>query len=208
MRILVIDTAFEFCQVGLWQDGVCVETKISASGGKHDHVLATMVQEIFAAQNITVQNIDRIFVTTGPGRFTGLRVGIAFARGLALVNDTKMVGVLTTDALRWQMEQAGLNAAAMATIVTVKRGESFVQYFHPTEMPIEKVMDDGFEAFFQSGNTAVAGVVSPEVFELISKIPELTFVAGIDHPSLDAIYAVGARQTDSESPLIRPYYVS
>jgi tRNA threonylcarbamoyladenosine biosynthesis protein TsaB len=96
---LIIDTAFETCQVGLVRDGKIVAEDKITSGGGHDRVLATMMETLFKQNEITAKDIDTIFVTTGPGRFTGLRVGIAFARGLGLVNKAKLVGVNTLDAI-------------------------------------------------------------------------------------------------------------
>src|SRR5688572_7216756 len=93
VETLIIDTAFETCQIALYRDQTCVASMRETSGGGHDRVLAGIVDRILSEQKIAPKNIDRIFVTTGPGRFTGLRVGIAFARGFALVSKTVLVPV-------------------------------------------------------------------------------------------------------------------
>src|SRR5690606_15541095 len=97
--ILLLDTAFETCRIGLVKDGAIVARQETPSGGAHDRVLAGMVAALFSEQNIAAKDLTQIYVTTGPGRFTGLRVGIAFARGLSLVHKIPLVGINTMDAI-------------------------------------------------------------------------------------------------------------
>lgn len=201
---LVIDTAFESCQVGLWQGDTCVTMASVAGGGKHDIVLAPLVQEIFKVHQVVLADLERIIVTTGPGRFTGLRVGIAFARGLALVNGTPLVGVLTTDALYWQLARAYPGRHDMAVMVAVKRGESFLQ--RPGQ-PIERVMDaDLLDYFDRDTETGLVGMISPEAAVLLDGQTHIRPDPAITEPSLEAIYAVAQGLKASESAVIRPYY--
>ena len=76
----------------------------------HQERLATMVGEMMAARDLGFSAVDRIGVTVGPGSFTGLRVGLAFAKGLALALDRPCVGVGTLEApgrRRWQLRTPG-----------------------------------------------------------------------------------------------------
>jgi len=206
MYSLIIDTAFESCQAGLWLDGNCLVSKSVQGGGKHDVLLAPMVQEIFKSNAVQVKGLKEIIVTTGPGRFTGLRVGIAFARGLALMHQTPLKGVLTADALRWQMENYHKQKNA-AIVVAVKRGESFVQKIAPVFAPIERVMDTDFAACFPAGEvTHVAGMLSPDIQRILSDATHVIPVPELTEPSLEAIYAASETQKPEKSVLVRPYY--
>ena len=201
---LIIDTAFETCQVGVWQGDTCVTMAAVPGGGKHDIILAPLVEEIFKVHKIKVADIARIVVTTGPGRFTGLRVGIAFARGLALVHQTPMAGVLTTDALAWEMAQAGVKPEQGAVIVSVKRGESFI-YRQGHE--IQRVMDDELSNYLdQHKGLIMAGVFSPEAEALLTGRADITMLPEIREPSLEAIFAVSKDIPATETAIIRPYY--
>jgi tRNA threonylcarbamoyladenosine biosynthesis protein TsaB len=200
--ILVIDTAFETCQVGIWQDEKCVTMAAVNGGGKHDIILGPLVEEILKVHHIAVKDIEKIIVTTGPGRFTGLRVGIAFARGLALVHQTPMVGVLTTDALHWQLAKEFLDKER-AVIVAVKRGESFIQR---AGQPIERIMDpDLADCFKADKNLLLAGILSPEAQKILEN-SNISIVKSITEPSLEAIYAVAKDKPPQETGLIRPFY--
>ncbi len=203
---LIIDTAFDVCQVGVWQDETCITMASVPGGGKHDVILPTLVDEIFKVHKIDIKELDEVIVTTGPGRFTGLRVGIAFARGLVLVHKTKLIGVQTTDALRWDLDQAHPNLPHSAIIVTVKRGESFIQ--RPGQ-PIDNVTDADLEAYLaQHDLKHVAGVLSSEVIDIVSKKETIQRYEAIVNPSLPAILAVARLQSGVQQDVVRPYYAA
>ena len=207
--ILAIDTAFDACQIGLWREGACVATQVRQGGGKHDHILATMTEALLGDQGVAMEQVERILVTTGPGRFTGLRVGIAFARGLALVHDTPVTGVLTTEAMAWDMARhLEHDAPDAAVVLTVKRGESFVYGFRPIVTPITRVMDADLVHFFpDSHETVIAGVLTRDTRDILAQKPHISVLEAVQGPSLDAIYAVGMQNRQSEGPA-RPYYAA
>lgn len=97
MRLLAIDTALEACSAAVLdtQAGgiVARETLMMARG--HAEALMPLLRRVIERWGGSFADLDRIAVTTGPGSFTGLRVGIAAARGLALAADKPVVGLST-----------------------------------------------------------------------------------------------------------------
>ena len=100
MRILAIDTALEACAAAVLDTGrgeiVARESKAMSRG--HAEALMPMIDRVMAQSGGGFDAIDRIAVTVGPGSFTGLRVGIAAARGLALATGKPAVGLTTLSA--------------------------------------------------------------------------------------------------------------
>lgn len=95
MRILAIDTATEACSVALWNDGT-IKAHFELCPREHTQRILPMVQEITAAGDLTLTDIDATAFGRGPGSFTGVRIGIGIAQGLALGANLPMIGVSTT----------------------------------------------------------------------------------------------------------------
>jgi tRNA threonylcarbamoyladenosine biosynthesis protein TsaB len=113
--ILALDTALDACSVAIVGLG---ETRAhlseAMSRGQAERV-APMVMEAANAAGLELPQIDRIVVTIGPGSFTGVRVGLAFARGLALALRKPCIGVSTLEALALEAGEQGLRGAIIET---------------------------------------------------------------------------------------------
>ncbi len=124
MRVLAIDTALNACSVAL-ADGDDVRAVLSEPMQRgHAERLAPMVQEVMARAGAVFDSIDRLVVTTGPGSFTGVRVGLAFARALALALAKPCAGVSTLEALALERGKDGLRGA----MITAPSGGYFALY--------------------------------------------------------------------------------
>ena len=100
MRVLAIDTALAACSAAVLdteQPGVLASESLPMVRG-HAEALVPMLADLMRHAEQTFAAIDRIVVTTGPGSFTGLRVGIAAARGIGLAAEKPVVGVSTLSA--------------------------------------------------------------------------------------------------------------
>jgi tRNA threonylcarbamoyladenosine biosynthesis protein TsaB len=100
MLILAIDTALEACAAAVLDTDagelLAQESLLMKRG--HAEALMPMIARVMQSANLAFTSLDRIAVTVGPGSFTGLRVGIAAARGLALVSGKEAVGISTLSA--------------------------------------------------------------------------------------------------------------
>jgi tRNA threonylcarbamoyladenosine biosynthesis protein TsaB len=102
MRVLAIDTALANCAAAVLDDGsasACFETCGEEIGRGHAEKLMDMIGTVMAESSTAFSDLDRVAVTVGPGSFTGLRVGLAVARGFGLVLEKPVVGVTTLAAI-------------------------------------------------------------------------------------------------------------
>src|SRR5580658_2577328 len=100
MRVLAIDTALAACSAAILDTahgGIVVSASLPMTRG-HAEALIPLLGRITAEARMAFRDFDRIVVTTGPGSFTGLRVGIAAARGIALSIGKPAVGLSTLSA--------------------------------------------------------------------------------------------------------------
>ncbi len=99
MLVLGINTVGDACDVALVADGAIVAELSEPMQQGHDARLAPIVGRLMRESRTAFSSLDRIAVIVGPGSFTGVRVGVAFARGLALSLDKPAVGVSSLQAL-------------------------------------------------------------------------------------------------------------
>jgi tRNA threonylcarbamoyladenosine biosynthesis protein TsaB len=97
MLILAIDTALDACAAAVLdtEAGKLIAQESQAMKRGHAEALMPLIGRVIAASGIAFTGLGRIAVTTGPGSFTGLRVGLSAARGIALAANVPVVGVTT-----------------------------------------------------------------------------------------------------------------
>jgi len=100
MLILAIDTALDACSAAVLDTTASKTIALESQPMKRGHAEALMplIARVMATSGIAFTSLDRIAVTTGPGSFTGLRVGLSAARGIALAADKPVVGLTTLTA--------------------------------------------------------------------------------------------------------------
>lgn len=98
MKILALDTSTEYCSLALWLDGTTASRDVLA-GQRHSELILPMLAELLAEGGIALNALDGIAFGSGPGSFTGLRIGCGIAQGLAFGADLPVAGICTLEAL-------------------------------------------------------------------------------------------------------------
>ncbi|MCA3695988.1 tRNA (adenosine(37)-N6)-threonylcarbamoyltransferase complex dimerization subunit type 1 TsaB [Aquidulcibacter sp.] len=120
MLILAVDTALNACSVAILRSGEVLLSRVEPMAKGQAERLAPMTREVLAEAGVEPAALDRIAVTRGPGAFTGLRIGLAFARGLAVALDRPCVGISTLEVLAH-------GASALRTVAAIEvAGSLFV----------------------------------------------------------------------------------
>jgi tRNA threonylcarbamoyladenosine biosynthesis protein TsaB len=122
--ILALDTCVDACSVALVADSRTLAAISEPMQRGHQERLAPMVAEAFATAGLRPDALDRIAVTIGPGSFTGLRVGLAFAKAMALALGRPCVGIGTLEALA-----LSAGPGFVAACLDARRGRVYLQAF-------------------------------------------------------------------------------
>ena len=129
--LLAIDTAAPRLALAVLRDGDRVDTLVEDMATGQAERLFPAIDELFARAGIAYADLTRIAVTTGPGSFTGLRIGLSAARGLGLALNIPVVGVPSLLALSLNVQ-----CDPVAVLLDARRGEAYVQSFSGPGIPI------------------------------------------------------------------------
>jgi tRNA threonylcarbamoyladenosine biosynthesis protein TsaB len=127
MKLLVVDTSLGLCTVGVFEvdsaGASCLGLRSEPMTKGHSERIAGFARDAATAAGVSFAHLDRIGVTVGPGSFTGLRVGLAFAQGLAAALGRPLVGISGLDALA---ASAG-EAPEVAALIDARRGQVYAR---------------------------------------------------------------------------------
>jgi tRNA threonylcarbamoyladenosine biosynthesis protein TsaB len=187
VKILALDTATSSCSVALWVDGVRAGRSSVMERG-HAEALMPMVIEVLAQGDCAFTDLDLVAVTVGPGSFTGLRIGLAAARGMALAANLPCVGITTLEAVAESVDLRRNADKVVLAALDSKRGDIFAQAFaiagRPLGPPVAVAAED-LATMIPAGSVLVVGSAAAVAVRALSD-------AGIDAERADPAVSVAA----------------
>jgi tRNA threonylcarbamoyladenosine biosynthesis protein TsaB len=210
MRLLAIDTALSACAAAVFDsdtDEVLASESLPMERG-HAEALMPLIARVMDQAQAEFRDLGRIAVTVGPGSFTGLRVGISAARGIALAAGRPAVGVSTLSAYAAPCIAEDLSNKTIAVIDARHAhvymqvfGEGGYTLFPPGYAPIEQALD------YLGGEVHLTGSATEQLLALwpASEPPPFLFRAA-PAPDLAWIARLGAA-ADPETAPASPLYL-
>jgi len=130
LLILSIDSAGSACSACLWQDGLVLAEACEAMERGQDQRILPMLISLLSEAKKSFADIDRIAVTRGPGSFTGLRIGLAAARGIGFAASKPVLGIDRFSIYREQIKRSEHN---LLVVLHSKRAELYCALYSPTK---------------------------------------------------------------------------
>jgi tRNA threonylcarbamoyladenosine biosynthesis protein TsaB len=213
VKILAVDTALGACSAALLTDGHVIARAFEEMQRGHAEALAPMVDRIMREAAIAYSALDRIGVTTGPGTFTGQRVGLAFARAMALALKIPAIGVTTLEAMaeaaleklaqtQWAVVAADAKRGEIYLSARSRRGETF---FAPELLLLSDAPQRIADAGAGNGNVAVAGTAAEALIPLLRPLGLVASDSFIRQP--DAVYVAHLAADAHPGPPPKPLYL-
>lgn len=146
--ILCIETGTDICSVGIARDGELVSLRESDEGRDHAKKVAVFVDELLRETGVAPDELDAVAVGKGPGSYTGLRIGVSFAKGLCYGLGIPLVAVGSLDALAEvaiEDHEAGIidvgrwDEAVLCPMVDARRMEVYTRLFDTSGQPLSEV---------------------------------------------------------------------
>lgn len=165
MPVLAIDTSEAWCSAALVAKGASLGVKREKLGRGHAERLMPMIEELMAEAGCSLGDVARLAVVTGPGTFTGLRIGLSVARGLGLALSKPVIGLTGLSSVAGPvLESAG---GIVHAVTDGRGGQAFHQMF------------EGLDAYGLPAPASDAGCFDMDIIrEKISACPGLVAGSG------------------------------
>ena len=211
MRILAIDTALEACSAAVLDTGhdsvAAHESLLMARG--HAEALIPLIARVLDRAGLTFSEIDRVAVTTGPGSFTGLRVGISAARGIALAAGKPAVGLSTLAAFAAPLIAADDRLPVVAAI-DARHDHVYLQVFGPGGRTLVAPRIVPLREAIRVSATGAPRLIGTAAKMLAAAWPAgeraPTSVEQRQAPDIDWVARLGAAAVEAASPP-KPFYL-
>ena len=190
MNILALDTSMGACSAAVLREGPSAQrlhALLVEMPRGHAEALMPMVEEVLAEAEIEATDLDLIAATTGPGSFTGVRIAIAAARGLALVTEAKLFGADSLSVMARAARDAGLEPGGpFAVAVDARRGMLYLGLYDAT-------------------GTRLDGPLLIAPHDAVDRLPEsLSLAVGSGATLLADAAATRGRMITPEHPALQP----
>ena len=204
--ILCIETGTDICSVGLSRDGELISLRESDEGRDHARNVALFVDELLRENDIAAEELSAVAVGMGPGSYTGLRIGVSFAKGLCYGLQIPLVAVGSLDSMvqvAREDHEAGIidvdnwSDAVLCPMVDARRMEVYTQMFDTQGQPLnevkaEIVTEESFEEWRNERQLVIFGNGAAKCREVlndatyINVTPSARGLAALAHQRLEA----------------------
>jgi tRNA threonylcarbamoyladenosine biosynthesis protein TsaB len=196
--VLALDTCLSTCSVAVLDGERLLAHANEAMARGHQERLAPMAREVMAQAGVGFPELERIGVTVGPGSFTGLRVGVAFAKGLAAALSIPAVGIGTLEAM------AAPYPGFVFTAIDARRGQVYAQAFEdgrPLMAPDALTAETAAARLAEIGGGRAVTLVGSGAALLAPLIPDATTIAAEGADARDVARLAAARAPGPLKPL-------
>jgi tRNA threonylcarbamoyladenosine biosynthesis protein TsaB len=219
VRILAFDTSGSACSAALWRDGAVAARRHEPMERGHTEALMPMLLEVLRVSDTRFDELDWLAVTTGPGSFTGIRAGLATARGIALARGLPALGVDTFATALWRIDGhvASVDDDRLRVIaLDSRRREIYLKIFSSsgeTLMQPDMVAPDDIAGRIEGHSIWLGGSAAPDLEGVLGDagldvhtLPDSLEANASDLAAI-AFHRIKARDPDAAPPALAPLYL-
>ena len=139
MLILAFETSAKAASAALVQDGILLGESYQNTGLTHSQTLMVMAEDLLKQCGKTIADVTAVAVAAGPGSFTGVRIGVAAAKGFAWGRQIPCYGVSTLEAMALSL---GIYQGYVCPVMDARRSQVYNALFYVNQGKLERVCDD------------------------------------------------------------------
>lgn len=198
---LAIDTATGPCSVAVWHEGKVAAYLEDQRTVTQSVSLMPMVEKALAEAKLTYGQLSAVATTIGPGSFTGIRVGLAAARGIGFSAGIPTVGVTTLDVLAFAASKQAKTGESVLAILNAGKGEWYHTRYGADGTALEETQLSTLEA-------ALSTCPAPAVFAGNAPITQADIrSSGVSFPRADLLAELLATHGEKVAKLPHPFYL-
>lgn len=197
--IINIETSTDVCSVALTFDGQVVTNREDYQGHNHATVLSGFIKDCLEEAKDKNLKIDAVAVSIGPGSYTGLRIGLSEAKGLAYALDVPLIGVSTLEVMTVAVMFSDFfdENVMFAPMIDARRMEVYTGVYDyamtPLKAPTPLILDENsYREYLDKGPVIFFGNGSDKARELLQSHPHANFITEI-HPLASNMMALSER---------------
>lgn len=151
--ILSIETSTPVCSVALSENGKLLHSKENRDGYAHSSHLTVLIEELFNEQPYQMKDLDAVAVSSGPGSYTGLRIGVSTAKGICFALSIDLIAINSLETMTWSFVEdknvAIPENAWLCPMIDARRMEVYTALYNPnvaqqTEITAEIIDEESF----------------------------------------------------------------
>ncbi|MEB2776874.1 tRNA (adenosine(37)-N6)-threonylcarbamoyltransferase complex dimerization subunit type 1 TsaB [Algoriphagus sp. D3-2-R+10] len=178
--ILSLETSTPICSIAVHKNGILLGERSLDVPGAHSEKLMGMIEDILDECNLTIRQINAVAVSEGPGSYTGLRIGVSVAKGLAFAGDIPLIGVSTLEALSFGAKSQMDSRGVIIAMLDARRMEVYREVFDYELNSLERldseiIDESSYSEFLEKGEVYFVGDAIHKVSEVI-KHPNACFL--------------------------------
>lgn len=192
---LGIDTVTGACSAAIFRDGRVVARRFELMDRGHAEAVIPMIAEVIEEAGFDYAVLDAVGVTRGPGAFTGVRIGLAAARGIGLAAAIPVLGFSTFEAVAAAVPAGTLNGRRLIVAVESKREDLYVQAFDADRNPVspaEAVMPAGLRNRVPDGSLVLAGDAAGRAREALADRSTVEVIEAVAQPDAAHVASLAA----------------
>lgn len=188
--ILNLESSTEVCSVSLAKDGELIDLIENHEGQNHASLLSMFAQDVIQRNQLGFQQLDAVAISKGPGSYTGLRIGVSFAKGICYGNNIPLIAISPLQAMAWHVnqnrEKFGIETnkiRLLCPMIDARRMEVYTALYNNQMeeiLPVNAHIIDknSFSGYLKEDGVAFFGNGSVKCTEQISS-PNALFITGV-----------------------------
>lgn len=196
--ILSIETSAKVCSAAIHDQGELITTKEIHIGQSHASQLAVLINEVIKESKIEVSQLSAVAVSSGPGSYTGLRIGTSTAKGLCFALDIPLISIGSLELLAYQMSKQNSTHAYLCPMIDARRMEVYCEVFDSSLNVVQPIE---------------AKIIEPSSFaELLAEKEIIFFGDGsekckdqITHPNANFVSGMYAAASEMGQPVYQKF---